>query len=558
MKTGSNDFRPWLTSVGRLRSHAGLGAILLFGLALRILWMLTQVAVISSDGSVYAAMAEHLRHQHALIGTGEGPQILYAPLYSLLIAATMMVTPSSEAAGHVVSLLSGTALIGILFFVSQYLYGRRTAFVAAVLGAVHPLLIALSASVYNEALYLTVWMAMGYWALRALDLHRPLDALILGTCVGLAYLTRVEAMAYLPLLAAAVWIEGLLRRNVRVGTVYVAIMCVGFLALASPYVIYLYRHTGHVRFEAKWNINYTMARNRLSGMNPMEAALGIRPDLTVEGPLLEMSKFVDFTPYSRTFADQLNTVASMIKLNAHTVYHYLVERQFGSPIVWVLLIVGWCRKPWTTTRLKNEVILSGLAVSIVTTALASPTAEVRYLFALGPVLVLWSANGLHELGQWLLGFELMTNRRVLRPGAIAATVQLGAAAVMVAAAGGGVKDDGYFASEHTAEALAARDAGIWLAQQRSNSKRIAVRLPVVTYYAKAASIAFPYAGPDATLRYLAKQNVDFIVLESAEAPVIPTIGEWIAHGIPDPRAQLVYDRTTAPGVRVVIYEWRHT
>jgi len=37
--------------------------------------------------------------------------------------------------------------------------------------------------------------------------------------------------------------------------------------------------------------------------------------------------------------------------------------------------------------------------------------------------------------------------------------------------------------------------------------------------------------------------------------VVPMVGEWLAHGIPDPRARLVYDKTSAPGVRVAIYKW---
>ena len=129
---------------------------------------------------------------------------------------------------------------------------------------------------------------------------------------------------------------------------------------------------------------------------------------------------------------------------------------------------------------------------------------------------------------------------------------------MVGVSIGGAAWDGYFATERGPEALAARDAGMWLAQHGAESKRVAVRLGVVPYYAKATLIAFPYGDPATTLRYIAKRNIDFIVLESAEAQVLPTIGEWIAHGIPDPRAQLVYDKASSAGVRVVIYQWRRT
>jgi hypothetical protein len=92
------------------RGRAILAIIMAFGLALRFAWMVTQAPVISSDGGEYATMAENLLQRHALVGTYEGPEILYAPLYPILIAATMLITGNSETAAHVVSLLSGTAL----------------------------------------------------------------------------------------------------------------------------------------------------------------------------------------------------------------------------------------------------------------------------------------------------------------------------------------------------------------------------------------------------------------------------------------------------------------
>ncbi len=79
----------------------------------------------------------------------------------------MLFIRGSEPAAHIVSLVAGTVLIAIVFLVADRVYGRRVAFIGAALAAVHPLLIALSASIYNEALYATIWMGMMYWALRA-------------------------------------------------------------------------------------------------------------------------------------------------------------------------------------------------------------------------------------------------------------------------------------------------------------------------------------------------------------------------------------------------------
>jgi hypothetical protein len=81
-------------------------------------------------------------------------------------------------------------------------------------------------------------------------------------------------------------------------------------------------------------------------------------------------------------------------------------------------------------------------------------------------------------------------------------------------------------------------------------------LTVVPYYADATLVQFPFADPDLTLRYLDMKHVDFVVLESQYATTIPTIGEWVAHGIPDDHARLIYDNANASGNRVLIYSWQ--
>jgi hypothetical protein len=397
---------------------------------------------------------------------------------------------------------------------------------------------------------------MVYWGLLTLERRRLTDSLVLGVIIGLVYLTRVEAFAYVPLFAAALLMAWLLRKDARAAAVHVAILCASFLAVASPYVGFLYNHTDGLRFEAKWDINYTMARNRLAGKSYMEADYGLGPDLTVEGPLLGPFQFVNFTPYSRALVDQLKTVASVARRNARAVYHYLLDLELGSPLLWGLLIVGLCRQPWTNSRLRNEALLLVLTGSIVFVTLTSATGEERYVFPILPVLLVWSGKGLQELAQWIAGWELLRDRRRVAPASVAAGLQLGAAGLIVALSIQSVRHDFYFASERGGAASAAREAGLWLAQQGPGPKRIAVsRSSVIPYYAKGTLIAFPWGESNATRRYIAEKQVDFVVLESEEVWLQPIIGEWIAHGIPDPHARLLYDRTSATGDRVVIYRW---
>jgi hypothetical protein len=134
-------------------------------------------------------------------------------------------------------------------------------------------------------------------------------------------------------------------------------------------------------------------------------------------------------------------------------------------------------------------------------------------------------------------------------------VQLFALVPMVVLSSVGVAGLYMFASERNTAAITERDAALWLANFDPEPKRIAVRGAVFPFYARGTLINLPYGNAAATIRYLARQRVDFIVLESRDARSLVTIGQWLADGIPDPRARLIYDRTNSSGDRVVIYRW---
>ena len=560
-----NYWREYFAAVPVLGGRTMLAAILVLGFLLRVAWMATEAPVISSDGAEYARMAEHLFHDHALVGNFEGPEIMYAPLYPVLIAGAMWVIPNSEAAAHLVALVSGTALIGIVFLIARNVYGRRIAYICALLTSVHPLLVALSGSIYNESLYVTLLMAVVYWGLRALDLQRRRYCLLLGVCIGLAYLTRVEAFAYVLFFVPALVIAGLLRRAVRPAVVGSLILVASFFTVASPYVAFFYKHTGSLRLEAKWDMNYATARSRLAGKSSTESDYGVDmsatmkgpTSITINGPMLAPNELWRWrlAAHSPTLSDKLGTLVAMANYNRWAVYYDFLSGTIGSPVLLGLVIIGLLRQPWSNRRLRHEGVLLVMATSVAIVVLISSSVEFRYFFPILPLLLLWSGKGLDELGQWIQGWEVLTSGRFSRPRLIAVAVQLCAVVPLLLLSTRGVIKESLFVAERNSTALAARDAGLWLADHEPGPKRVAVRHAVIPYYSKGTLIGLPYADSETTLRYLAMENVDFVVLTSDHARVLPTISDWIAHGIPDARARLIYDRTNPEGDRVVIYRW---
>jgi 4-amino-4-deoxy-L-arabinose transferase-like glycosyltransferase len=549
--------RDYIALVLAHRTHLILSLIVLIGLVPRVWWMTHEAAVVASDGAEYARMAEHLFHDNALIGNFDGPEIIYAPLYPVLIAGTMVLIPNSETAAHAVSLVAGIATVILIFLIADYMYGRRTGYVCAFLASVHPLLVALSGTVYNEALYVAGFMAVVYCGLRALELRRRRDCLALGICLGLAYLTRVEAFVYVLFFLVALLVAGVLRKRVRSAVVGSVIVVAAFGILASPYVAFFYNHTGSVRLEAKFDMNYTQARNRLAGMNGIEAEYSIASDGTAKGPMLAPSEFADGTPYPHRLVDKLWTLAAMAKYNASSIYNYFTYTAIGSPVLLGLVALGLFGQPWSTRRTVCEIVVVAMAASIVLIVAASPAGEFRYFLPIVPLLLLWAGKGLGVLRQWILHWEFLRGKRAFQQTLFASALPLGALVTMLAAAvyGIGITKTAFY-WEHSTAAIAERDAALWLQRYDPGPKLIAVRAAVFPYYAKGTLINLPFGDSQATIRYLDRRKVDFVVLESLFLQPLPMLAKWLADGIPDPRAQVIYDKTNTSGERVVIYRWQ--
>jgi hypothetical protein len=66
-------------------------------------------------------------------------------------------------------------------------------------------------------------------------------------------------------------------------------------------------------------------------------------------------------------------------------------------------------------------------------------------------------------------------------------------------------------------------------------------------------VHFPYASAADTIRFLDSAGVDYIVLRRGST-FTDYYDDWLNHGIPDPRAQLVY--TSSGASPFIVFRWR--
>jgi hypothetical protein len=180
-----------------------LAAIAAGGLAVRLVYVLVLSPHLRGlgDATYYHELANRLAGGAGFVDPGNGtPTALHPPLFPLLLALPSWLGLDSYTAHRLVVCLIGTGTIVVVGLVARHLAGERAGLIAGGLAAAYPTLISADGAVMSETLLgLLVALCM-LAAYRLID--RPVlgRAVLLGAVIGLATLTRGEAILLLLLL----------------------------------------------------------------------------------------------------------------------------------------------------------------------------------------------------------------------------------------------------------------------------------------------------------------------------------------------------------------------
>jgi 4-amino-4-deoxy-L-arabinose transferase-like glycosyltransferase len=160
------------------------------------------------------------------------PSAGHPPLYPAVLSIMSVLGGTSELAHRAVGLPLGAATIVLVGLLGRRVGGERLGLVAAVLCAAYPLMIAVDGALMSETLYgplITVVMLAAY---RLHDRPGRGIALGLGAIIGLAALTRSEALLLVPVLAWPVALRG-----GRGGAARAGLAALGCVLVLSPWTI---------------------------------------------------------------------------------------------------------------------------------------------------------------------------------------------------------------------------------------------------------------------------------------------------------------------------------
>jgi len=544
-------------------------------------WAYWQTGAIESEGAEYARIAENLRNGVGYVGLAHpGAQLNFNPLFPLLIAGTSFVTHNYELAGRMVALIMGALLPLPVFGIGSRLFNRRVGLIAAALTLLHPLLVQLSFSVYSEGPYATLVLCAVYLVVRALNDSSTTKWLLVGGAFGLSYLLRAEATAVfaIAVVFALIATEGDFTTRCKRAMAAVGV----FLVFAVPEVIVIYRPTGKVRLEGKSTIfSYTGKRILAAETNPgveydspggqhevpssapnvesgqrwedKWAFYGIDSHLKGMGfPMRPNAEVIRETQI--TLKDMFRLFANGLRQNGPVLFQRLSSDWFGAPLLPGLALLGACRRPWRGPQTSGRCFVLLVAAAPVVATFFALWNEARYYFVLVPLLCVWAANGLYEVGLWMKASSAAAGWSVLARPAISQCIVPGLIGLaMVISPVKGVRRQ-YVFRDSELPSRVDKEVGLWIGRQQNRPVRIMdVSIPLA-YHAGALFSYFPYCDGELALRYLNAVGVDYVVLRRGEK-FTQYYAEWLTQGIPDQRAERLQLPSVAGADKFVVYRW---
>jgi hypothetical protein len=509
------------------------------------------------------------------------PELHYAPMFPLITGLLYPLTQDMKLNSDICFVLFGTLTLLPFYCLSKRLFGLRVAIMATVLLCFFPALTAavLFWGTMLEPLYLFLLIAALYAVWIAWEKHSAVAGVAAGALYGLAYLAKPEAIIYVGLMllllvlgtlpplrtrdgVPSVWRRSLFRPR-RGNMLGIMGMALAFVLVISPYLAFLYQHTGRIMVSGKLGVTY------VAGQGAVDHDPGLYDRALSQ--LDEAGEEIIWFSADRFKYDILDLIKAdsrgfvrRVWQNMNTLEEVLFARHVFPFYLLFLVALGLFGSAWNKDRTIKELFL---LASVLPVFIFLPFhIELRYFAPMLPILLLWVAKGIAALADWLqqTAANLRTPKRGYGRGAPNQTQPDG----LLAGLGRGViillclllvlyfvalqpriVRDGVAGVN-----VSRRDAGSWLKANAPADALIMSRDTEVPFYAERRWAATPNEEYDVFIAYVRKRGAAYLVVDEREVTVIrPQLGLLLDEDSPPPGLQHVY---TAPDPRgkTIVYE----
>lgn len=235
-----------------LRFAVAVAVVAGLALTVRVLLvvLVTQHRNLGFDSDYYDMVARELREGRGFqdpfalyFGNRVVPTALFPPGFPVVVSTLGRVHAATHLTHLLVPCVLGTGTVVGVMVLARRLGGIRTAVIAGLLAAVHPMLIGPDIALMTESLYALIVVGVVLLTYAMLDQGPRMSIVIAaGSLVGAAALTRGEGALLLALPVAALWLISTGLR--RVGLVVVVLTLAG--AMQLPWAIRNYLAFGEL------------------------------------------------------------------------------------------------------------------------------------------------------------------------------------------------------------------------------------------------------------------------------------------------------------------------
>lgn len=449
----------------------------------------------------------------------------WAPLYPILIGIVSLVIDSPVIPAALVSILAGSLVVPLTYILALQSYERRVALVAGTLAIFFPHLINSVLTLGSENVYVILLISALIVAWNAVKRNSMIQHLATGVILGLAYLTRPEAIGY-PIyfvLITLVHNYRYKRSFAKESMPQATVLLLGFLLFAAPYLLYLRSETGRWTLSGKTEINSLLAK---VGDSPEREQ--IAESATPKSVRIFVKYFlINLTEFHKAFPSLL------------------------PPALLLLLGLGLFRDGWGNSRREREIYL--LLFCVVTLAgYAAAVVQLRYFYVLLPVLFGWIACGIVNFSVWVT-HTFKRGGGTIENGTPGSNVVI--ALVLVAIYLYLLPLNLYTSSTERlweTGGYEEREAGLWLKKNVTPNSLIfsASRRPA--FYSGARQLPPKTSDLDENVATIKHQKADYVVTSERSLkrnPYLKDLAETLRN---DPEFDLVYefDRKEGYGVRI--------
>jgi len=483
--------------------------------------------VVNNDASTYIKLARNL----AAGDFSAGFNSFWTPFYPLLVAIVSLFSSSLMLPTVIVSIIAGSLAAPATYYLVKQSYSGREAVIAAVIAVFYPHLLTSTFNYGTENIYLLLLTFVLITGWNGLTKSSTANFFATGLLLGCAYLTRPEAFGYLFFFAPLIFLKNVKEQGIfsRNSAKNVAVLVLGFVLLATPYLIYVRSTTG------SWSISQKF-KTHLAGTNFSDIELDkhFNPVPKPQAP-----------PTDGTGKILIKSVSYNLQW-AHKQFPY-----FFPPFLLIFVGLGLFRTKWNGSRFRREMYLLFFCVLTILCYVLT-IVEVRYFYVLLPILFGWTARGIVEMEDWLReSLQHMSLGKLFAANLYIFPVLCLTLIILYT-----LPLNSFMRSSDGAWQFSQyeqRTAGLWLKENAKPEPIVMSNDFRPAFYAEGKYVPLYSDNINEVLAKAIAKRVDFLVIDERNIKQTSQLSSLLNEPQNSPQLELVYQATERQGYKIIIY-----